>query len=144
MKKGKRYVVDTNLLVSSILISGTSPDIGIQLIEKSGGLLVFSKETLQKFKAVLIRPKFDRYVSRVKRLEVVSLLESEGQIVIPENKYTHCRDVKDNKFLDAAVAGQVECLITGDDDLLNLKNIEGIPIIRMTQFLENPTLKSYS
>jgi predicted nucleic acid-binding protein len=45
--------------------------------------------------------------------------------------------LEDNKFLDAAVAGKVRALISGDRDLLDLKDIEGIPIITMANFLEN-------
>ena len=136
MKKTNRYVIDTNLLISAVLLVESLPDIGIRYIDASGGTLVFSIETFEEFKSVLMRPKFDRYVSREKRREVLSLFASSSDFVQPDVLFTHCRDVKDNKFLDLAVAADVDYLITGDRDLLVLKEIEGIPIMRMTDFLQ--------
>lgn len=136
MTKTNRYVIDTNLLVSAVLIEGNTPDIGIRTIEESGGILVFSMETFEELETVLMRPKFDRYVFREERRKVLSLFESTGDFVLPVKKFTHCRDIKDNKFLDVAVAGDVEFLITGDKDLLILKEIENIPIMQMSDFLK--------
>ena len=136
MKKINRYVIDTNILVSAVLIEGNPPDTGIRNIEDAGGRLVFSIETFEEFESVLMRPKFDRYVFSEKRREVLSLFASRGDFVLPDAIFTHCRDIKDNKFLDVAVAGGVDYLITGDKDLLVLKEIEGIPIMRMSDFLQ--------
>ncbi len=136
MRKSNRYVIDTNLLISAVLLEKSPPDIGIRYIDESGGTLVFSIETFEEFKSVLMRPKFDRYVSSEKRREVISLLASSGDFVQPDVLFSLCRDVKDNKFLEVAVAADVDCLITGDKDLLVLKKIEGIPIMRLTDFLQ--------
>ena len=132
-----RYVVDTNLLVSATLVSGTIPDIGLRVIELAGGRLVFSSETFDELSSVLMRPKFDRYVSRRRRQEAISLFARNALFVVPEIGFTHCRDSRDNKFLDVSVAGQVECLITGDSDLLVLEEIAGIPILGMADFLQS-------
>jgi putative PIN family toxin of toxin-antitoxin system len=136
MKKTSRYVVDTNLLVSAVLLEESLPDIGIRYIDESGGTLVFSIETFEEFKSVLMRPKFDRYVSSEKRREVLTLFASSSDFVQPDVLFTHCRDAKDNKFLDVTVAAAVDCLISGDKDLLVMKEIEGIPILRMSSFLQ--------
>jgi predicted nucleic acid-binding protein len=63
--------------------------------------------------------------------------QKTGLFVIPERHFFRCRDAKDNKFLDAAVAGNVEALITGDKDLMVLENIESIPILSMADFLKS-------
>ncbi|WP_347566266.1 putative toxin-antitoxin system toxin component, PIN family [Scytonema sp. UIC 10036] len=39
------------------------------------------------------------------------------------------RDPKDNKYLELAVSGQAECIVTGDDDLLVLNPFRGIEIL---------------
>jgi hypothetical protein len=46
-----------------------------------------------------------------------------------------CRDAKDNKFLEAAVAGRMDALVSGDKDLLDLESFEGIPILRTVEFI---------
>lgn len=54
---------------------------------------------------------------------------------MPDVHVEICRDAKDNKFLDAALAGCVEAVVSGEQDLLELKQIEKIPIIRPVEFL---------
>ncbi|MGH8609458.1 MAG: putative toxin-antitoxin system toxin component, PIN family [Gammaproteobacteria bacterium] len=44
-------------------------------------------------------------------------------------------DVRDDKFLELAVAGQAMCIITGDSDLLDLHPFRGIPIVTPAQFI---------
>ena len=46
-----------------------------------------------------------------------------------------CRDPKDDKFLDVALAGGAHALITGDLDLLALHPFHGIPIVTPAEFL---------
>jgi uncharacterized protein len=47
-----------------------------------------------------------------------------------------CRDPKDNKFLELAVTGNVDYIISGDKDLLDLNPFNNIVIITPSQFLE--------
>ena len=47
------------------------------------------------------------------------------------------QDASDDKFLDCAVAGEVDYIVTGDNHLLNLEQYSGIPIITPKQFLTN-------
>jgi predicted nucleic acid-binding protein len=48
---------------------------------------------------------------------------------------TACRDSKDNKFLEVAVAGRADVIVTGDEDLKVLDPFEGISIIKPSEFL---------
>lgn len=50
---------------------------------------------------------------------------------------TACRDPKDNKFLELAVAAKASCIITGDKDLLELHPFRGIPILTVNDFLND-------
>jgi predicted nucleic acid-binding protein len=58
-----------------------------------------------------------------------------GELVIPERMVQVCRDPKDDKFLEAALAGKAEVIISGDEDLLVLDPFEGILILRPSEFL---------
>ncbi|MBD2777542.1 putative toxin-antitoxin system toxin component, PIN family [Iningainema sp. BLCCT55] len=53
-----------------------------------------------------------------------------------------CRDPKDNKFLEVALGGSADYLVTGDNDLLVLSPFRGIPIITPVQFKEILELRS--
>jgi predicted nucleic acid-binding protein len=57
------------------------------------------------------------------------------ELVTPQNKISACRDPKDNKFLEAALAGEADCIVSGDADLLVLTPFEDIPILRPAEVL---------
>jgi predicted nucleic acid-binding protein len=50
--------------------------------------------------------------------------------------FTACRDPKDDKFLEVAVAGKADVIVSEDEDLLVLHPFRGIPIVGPAQFLE--------
>ena len=54
---------------------------------------------------------------------------------------TACRDPKDNKFLEAAIAARADVIVTGDADLLALHPFRGIPILSPAAFLESEAAK---
>jgi predicted nucleic acid-binding protein len=56
-------------------------------------------------------------------------------LVIPNQEVTACHDPKDNKFLEAALAGEADTIVTGDDDLIVLNPFEGVDILRPAEFL---------
>jgi putative PIN family toxin of toxin-antitoxin system len=47
-----------------------------------------------------------------------------------------CRDPRDDKFLDLAVNGEADLIVTGDDDLLVLQSFRGIPVITPARYLK--------
>ena len=48
-----------------------------------------------------------------------------------------CREAKDNQYLELAVSGNVQYIITGDDDLLVLNPLRNIEIITVPEFIHN-------
>jgi uncharacterized protein len=69
--------------------------------------------------------------------EVVELLCSKMKIVEPVKFDTQiCRDADDDNILGTAKAGNCDCIVTGDKDLLVLKKYEGIDIISPSEFLD--------
>jgi len=57
-----------------------------------------------------------------------------AQLVTPTVTIRRCRDSDDDKFLECAVAGAADYLVSADDDLLSLGAIEGIPILDVPTF----------
>jgi uncharacterized protein len=54
---------------------------------------------------------------------------------------TACRDSKDDKFVELAVAGHATYIVTGDSDLLALDPFRGIQILSPSLFLGLRALK---
>ncbi len=130
-----RFVIDTNILVSSILIASSVSDRAFKKARNSG-ILLFSEETFEELQQVINRPKFDKYVSISIRAEFMARLREESVQVEITERITACRDPKDDKFLEVAVSGSANYIITGDQDLLALHPFRDISIISPAQFLE--------
>ena len=129
-----RFVIDTNVLVSSILIKKSSSDLVLKKARSLGNLL-FSEATFQELQTTLSRSKFDRYVSLQVRSEFIFRLRLESELVEIVERVDLCRDEKDNKFLEVAINGKADYLITGDNDLLVLRPFQDIKIMTVNEFL---------
>lgn len=129
------FVIDTNVLVSALLFENSVP---YKTLEKvlSVGHLLQSKETINELKNVLSRKKFEKYLDRGKIENFLSDLQSISLFLIVQEKVNRCEDPKDNMFLELAITGKADCIISGDDHLLRIENFEGIPLLTAKQFLE--------
>jgi putative PIN family toxin of toxin-antitoxin system len=130
-----QFVIDTNVLVSSILIKKSSSDFVLKKA-RSLGILLFSEATFQELQTTLSRSKFDRYVSLQVRSEFIFRLRLESELVEIVERVDLCRDEKDNKFLEVAINGKAEYLITGDNDLLVLRPFQDVKIMTINEFLD--------
>lgn len=133
-----KVVVDVNVWISALLWRG----IPRQILQKAQNnqITIFASEDLfQELKTTLRR---DKFVSKIKSLglTVEDLLDASTEVLnfcptipidVPE-----LRDSKDNHVLAAALSANAEVLITGDKDLLVLKNFAGIAIMKPTDFLD--------
>lgn len=129
-----RFVVDTNTLVSRLLLPGSVPAEAVQKAVEMGDLL-FSLSTLAELNTVLRRPKFDRYLEPAERDQFLRLLARLAIVVEVTHRVQTCRDPKDDKFLEVALNGRAHAIITGDADLLALHPFRNIPILSPRQFL---------
>lgn len=136
MPVGKRVVVDTNTIVSGILLPQSVPGRLLDLLAGQAAM-IFSPATRDELLGVISREKFDRYVSAEARERAATILVRDGDIVTPRRLVHICRDPSDDKFLDAARAGGADCLISGDGDLLDLREFEGIPIVTARRYIGN-------
>ena len=101
--------------------------------------LVVSSAINQEILDVLQRPSvvdaFGISERNVARLEALLKRKRVTAHVTPRAHFHVCRDPKDDKFLDAAVAGKAAFLVTNDNDLLDLKEFRGIKIASVHEFL---------
>lgn len=131
-----KVVIDTNIFVSAFLGSKNAKLI-VRDIFSEQHQIVMSHEQLHEIKAVLLRPKFSKYIHPNELDEFLSLLSLK--IIAPSNygKISDCRDPKDNMILEAAVYGNANFIISGDEDLLTLNPYRWIKILSPIAFIKH-------
>jgi len=128
-----RAVLDTNVYVSAFIGSVNSRSI-INLILENRLRVFTSTAILSELREVLLRPKFKLNPAQVTRF--VAEVESSADVVEPEKKIINfCRDSGDHIILECVMKSSADYLITGDDDLLVLKQFLGTTIISPADFL---------
>jgi putative PIN family toxin of toxin-antitoxin system len=130
-----RVVVDTSILVSFAILPNRDFERLFDYVAAHAMTLV-SEETIAEIFAVLSREKFRRYISQDGAIEYVEWYVGISESVVVEEHVAACRDPKDDKFLALAVAGKADCIIAGDNDLLDMVAYGGIPIYRAAEFLK--------
>lgn len=132
-----RAVIDTNILVRAMLHPDGSVGPVVDFLRDGHYLFLYSEATLNELIDVLSRPRMvHRYGLAANEVDALcALVIRRGEIVKPSWIITACRDPKDNKFLEVAVAGRADMIVTGDEDLKVLNPFEGIPIIKPFEFL---------
>ena len=132
-----RAVIDTNILVRAMLKPEGSVGPVIDFLREGGYVFLYSATTLNELIDVLGRPRMvHRYGLTAAEVDALcALVIWRGELVEPGRTITACRDPKDNKFLEVAVAGRADVIVTGDEDLEVLDPFEGIPLIQPAKFL---------
>ncbi len=128
-KKRLRVVLDTNVIVSALLFGGRLEF--IRSSWKEGRLRpVFTEETLEELVRVFHYPKFGLSESEIDYLVYLELMPyAEVVEKKVELKGDTCKDREDVKFLECALSAKADLIISGDRDLLSLREIEGIRIV---------------
>jgi uncharacterized protein len=136
MMTTKRFVIDTNVIVSALIFSKSTTMQAFRAA-KQNGLILISAEILAELIDVLSRQKFDRYLSREIREDFLASLATETELITINETIDICRDPKDHKFLELAISGNATHIITGDKDLLELHPFQDILIVTPSQFLDS-------
>jgi len=127
-----KIVLDTNVLVAAFIAHGACHD----LLEYCAvrHVLVLSKAILNEFSDVLTK-KFSFTVAETRH--AVRLLKSRATLVQPAQlPLSVCRDPDDDAVLATALAGDCQCLVTGDNDLLELGEYQGVRVVSPRAFWE--------
>ena len=122
-----RVVIDTNVLISRLLLAQSVPaqavDRALRVME-----IVVSEETVEELADVLARDKWHRYVTIEDRQEFIRRLLQISTLV-PVLSETHdCPDPSDNHFLALALDAGARVIVSGDRDLLDLHPWRPLPI----------------
>ena len=130
----KYFVIDTNVVISVAVFSSLTPALSLKKMMSLGNL-VFSEAVLQEYNETLSNNKFDKYISLERRLRFLETLTTQGSLIKITEPIRLCRDPKDDKYLELAIACNAACIISGDKDLLVLHPFENIPILTPADFI---------
>lgn len=131
-------VVDTNILVRAVIKPTGSVGPVLKRLRDKDYLLIYSEPLLSEFVDVINRPRIrDKYHITPEDIStVVALLILRGREIRSVERIEICRDPKDNMVLEAAIAGEAQVIVSGDEDLLTLDPFRGISIVSPSKFLE--------
>ena len=124
-----RAVLDTNVLVSALVFRSRSM-LWLPRCWKEGILIpLASAPTLSELSETFVSPKFDLNPAEIRGLLAdyipwCNFIELAEPPPIPD-----CRDPYDRPFLELALAAQADLLVSGDSDLLVLRQVFPIPIV---------------
>jgi hypothetical protein len=137
MSGRSRFVFDTNVLISALMFPQSMPRRAWNQARRTGVILA-SHDTLQELESVLRRPRLTAYISPAESTLFLTELARVVELVPITERVALCRDPRDDKFLEVALAGQADFLLTGDADLLTLHPFRGTAIITPTAYLGEP------
>ena len=93
-------------------------------------------DVLNELNDVLRREKFNKYVTKEERLQFLSAMVRDAVHINVTETIAECRDPKDDKFLELAINGKADYIVTGDKDLLVLNPFRNVEIVKPSELLE--------
>jgi uncharacterized protein len=131
----ERVVVDTNVFVGRLLRLRSVPGLAVHKAIHNAVVLV-SQATMRELADVLAQEKFDRYVSIEQRTQFIRRLANTAEFVPIVHPVRECRDPNDDKFLEVALNGRADAIITGDADLLGMHSWRRVEILSPGDYLK--------
>lgn len=125
-----RVVLDTNVLISGIFWKGY-PYTVLELWADKKLTVVVTPEIIQEYYGLLQRMD---PTSAIAKQWMVFIVE-HTEMTASSDAIKICHDPFDDMFINCAVVGKAKYIISGDKDLLSLKNVFGVQILGPKQFL---------
>ena len=129
-----KVVVDTNVLVAGLLSPFGPPGEIVRMIASGTLSVCFDDRILSESSEVLARPKFQFSSEQIQTL--LEQMRAEGLSVAGDPLPARLPDPSDEPFLEAAVAGDAECLITGNIKHFPSTRRQGVAVLSPSEFLD--------
>lgn len=129
-----RIVFDTNIYVSALVISGGQAEKAIRRITEGEDVLFISKSIIDEILSVLAK-KFGRDGEALSRVAI--FLSDLATIVRPLKRVDVLSDEADNRIIECALSGKADAIVTGDKEMLDLREYLGIRIISLKEYLSS-------
>jgi len=128
-----RLVFNTNIFISAFVIPYSKAAKAILKILEGTDSLIISKEIINEVLSVL-SSKFHRDSEAISHTALY--LSDLARIVKPIKKIHILEDDPDNRVLECALHGKADAIITGDKEMLKLKEFEGVRIMSLKEYLK--------
>lgn len=134
-----RVLLDANIFISHIINpqrSGTIQSI-IKAFKQGKFALVMPDNLFKEIATVVTqRPHLAKIIDKAQATEMQEVITSMAEMLPPirEPFPAVVRDRKDDYLIAYAVVGEVDYLVTGDDDLLVLKKVDTVRIVSPAEF----------
>jgi putative PIN family toxin of toxin-antitoxin system len=130
-----KLVFDTNIYISAFVIPNSKAEKAFLKVIEGGETLLISKNIINEILSVL-SAKFSRDREALSHLAVH--LSEIARVVEPVGpKLSLLKDEPDNRILECALSGKADAIVTGDKEMLALKEFRGIRIISLREYLES-------
>jgi len=128
-----RVVFDTNIFFSALAIPGSLAEKAVSRIIEGRDELVISPDIIKEVLSVLSL-KFGR--DREALSHVAVILSELGELVEPKQTVRVLKDEPDNRILECATFGKADIIVTGDKEMLHLKEHMGVKVASLREYLE--------
>lgn len=129
-----KIVFDASTLVGALLKSGTIPERAL-LLARMHDTLCLSPAVEREIREVFARIKFRKYLAADRAPRILDLLSAAAESFVPSQAVTDCRDAKDNKYLELALAAGATTIVSSDDDLRVLSPWRGVDVISPAEYV---------
>jgi len=127
-------ILDTNVFISGIFFSGPPSQI-LKAWENKGFQIVLSEQILDEYQRVAenLSSKFPS----IDILPIIDLITIYGHFIDTQGlDISVCEDPDDDKFIECAIAGKCNIIVSGDKHLLKLAGYKGINVLKPRDFME--------
>ena len=130
-----KVVIDTNVLVSAFLSPYGKPADILRLLLTEKLQLCYDTRIVSEYREVLQRPRFGFNLQRIDI--ILNFLKSSGELITASRVPVSLPDPDDLPFLEVALSGKADCLITGNRKHFPASQCRGILIMTPGQFLSD-------
>jgi putative PIN family toxin of toxin-antitoxin system len=127
-------VLETNVIISGVLRPFSKPASILRMVADGTVQLAYDLRLISEYRDILSRPQFN--ISKDNREIFLTQIEQEGFLVSVKPLKMHLPDPDDEPFLEVALAGKVEAIVTGNKRHFPKQEYEGVKIVSPTEFLE--------
>ena len=127
-------VVDTNVLVSGLLNPFGDPGKIVQMVLSGTLFPLYDARVLAEYRDVLFRPEFPFRTHQVRQL--LDQIQARGELVAPQSLPRPLPHRDDEMFLEAALAGPAEYLITHNLRHFPTRKRAGMAVVSPAEFLD--------
>ncbi|MFB0515205.1 MAG: putative toxin-antitoxin system toxin component, PIN family [Candidatus Neomarinimicrobiota bacterium] len=129
-----KIVLDTNVVVSGLLNTHGKPGAILQMVAIRALIICYDARIITEYREVLLRPKFP--INETEVDAILEHIEASGHLVATSPLPQHLPDPDDEPFLEVALAGGAEYLVTGNVKHYPEDRRRGVKVESPAEFVE--------